>query len=202
MSTTLLDTVGKTVKHWYIPFIVGLLMVGVSVWTFMSPMESYMALSIVFSVSFLISGLLQIYFAIENREMKNWGWVLAVGILSFAVGVLLVRDPQVSMATLPFYVGFALMFQSISSIGYAYDLKDSGVMDWGNLLAMGILGLLFSFLLIWNPMFSGMTIVIWTGLAFLFSGIYVIYLSLKLKKIRHKAHEIKKRVNEALDTDD
>ncbi len=195
MSTNIFESLGNAVKHWYVPLIVGLLMIGVGVWTFTSPMESYLALAIIFSVSFLVSGLMETYFSFANRKtLKNWGWSFALGFITLLVGFLLVRDPAITMVTLPFYVGFMLLFRSISSIGYAYDLKEMGVMDWGNLLVIGILGLLFSFFLLWNPAFAGMTIVIWTGLAFLFSGIYSVYLAIRLRKVHHKIQDIKDKI--------
>lgn len=195
MNSNFFENVASAVKYWYIPLITGLILVGVGLWTFTSPMESYVALSIIFSVSFLVSGLMESFFAISNRKtMKNWGWSLALGILTLIVGFLLIRDPEMSMATLPFYVGFMLMFRSAGAIGYAFDLKDSKVLDWGNLLAVGILGLLFSFILIWNPAFAGLNLVVWTGLAFIFSGFFSIYLSIRLGKLHKKGKKIKEKL--------
>ena len=65
--------------------------------------------------------------------------------------------------------------------GFSIDLKSFGVNEWGWLLALGILGMLFSFILLWNPAFAGMTIVIWTSFAFIAIGIFRIFLSFKLK---------------------
>lgn len=45
-----------TVKHWYIPFIIGILFIGVGIYTFYVPVEAYLVLSIIFSVSFLSQG--------------------------------------------------------------------------------------------------------------------------------------------------
>lgn len=195
MSTNIFTAVGSAIKHWYIPLLIGLLMVGVGIWTFANPLESYLGLSFLFGLSFLISGLMDVVFSISNREeIRNWGWNFALGLITTIVGFQLVRDPVLSMTTLPFYVGFVFLFRSISTIGFAYDLKDSGVGDWGNLLAVGVLGLLFSFMLLWFPGFAGMTIVTWTGLVFLFSGIFSIYLALKLNKIRRKGNEIREKL--------
>jgi uncharacterized membrane protein HdeD (DUF308 family) len=39
-------------------------------------------------------------------------------------------------------------------------------------------------MLLFNPSFAGLSLVIWTGLALIILGIYSIYLSLKLKKLK------------------
>ena len=77
-------TVKNTVKYWYIPLIIGLTFIGTGIYTLVSPLESYVALSIIFSLSFLFSGLAEMVFSVANRdEIDNWGWTLAFGILTF-----------------------------------------------------------------------------------------------------------------------
>lgn len=191
MTRHFFKTINNTIKHWYIPLIIGIIFIIVAIYTFLSPLSSYVALSVVFSLAFLFSGISNIILSIANRkEIDNWGWLLFFGIVSLIFGVLLLANPQLSMATLPFYVGFWVMFQSIGAIGHAMDLKNYGVLDWGNLMLVGVLGLLFSFILLWNPLFAGLNVVIWTGIAFLTLGIYSIYFSFKLKKVKDFPNKI------------
>ena len=118
-------------------------------------------------------------------------------------------NPEVSKITLPFYVGFVLLFRSVFAIGASIDLKNYYVMDWGYLMAIGILGVIFSFILLWNPLFAGMTLVFWTALLFIVSGAYSIYFSFKLKKLhdlpnkissdlKNKYEEIENQIHEEL----
>lgn len=150
----------------------------------MTPLESYITLSILFAFTFLVTGIIEIIYAISNRHIAdNWGWSLAGGIIDLIVGVLLVSKPGVSMIALPFFVGFAIMFRSIMAIGWSIELKRMGIVNWGYLLVIGILGLIFAFIMIWNPLFGGMTIVFYTALAFILIGAFQVYLSLKLRKL-------------------
>ncbi len=136
-------------------------------------------------------------FSISNRkQIDNWGWTLTFGIATTLFGILLLVNPQISMTTLPFYVGVVVLFRSVMGIAYALDLKKYGVLEWGNLMIFAVLGLLFSFILIWNPVFAGMTIVVWIGLAIIAGGIFNIYLSLKLKKLNKKSSEISQELKE------
>ena len=192
MSQNYFQIISSSVKHWYLPLIAGLIFIGVGIFSFMQPAESYVALAIVFSLAFLFHGIADIAFAITNREhMQGWGWDLAMGILTTLVGILLIANPVISMLTLPFYVGFVVMFRSVAAIGTSLELKKYYIQDWGYLLAIGILGVIFSFILLFDPGFAGMSIVVWTGLAFIVIGAFSIFLSLKLKKL----HDIPKNIS-------
>lgn len=186
MENQLFKNVKEAVNHWYLQLIIGIIMVATAIWTFKSPAASYLALSLVFSISFLISGLMEVIYAISNRKtIDHWGWSFVFGFITLLIGIMMITNPAISLVTLPFYVGFTLLFRSFGAIGLAFDLKNYGVLDWGTLLAIGILGAIFSFILLWNPILGGMTIVFWTGMLFLVTGIFSIYLSLKMRNL-HK----------------
>ncbi|MFD1629862.1 HdeD family acid-resistance protein [Pseudopedobacter beijingensis] len=196
MSTSLFKTVKSAVNHWYIPLIVGILffILGIYVWS--QPLASYLALSIFFCVSFIVSGVAEIIFSISNKnEMDNWGWTLAFGIINLLMGILLATHPGLSMATLAFYVGFVILFRSISSISASIELKNYGVSDWGWMMFWGILGVIFSFILLWNPLFAGLTLVVWTALGLMSMGIFGIVFAFKLKSLKKMKEKIRKSVD-------
>jgi uncharacterized membrane protein HdeD (DUF308 family) len=186
MNSEILEPVRDNLKHWYLPLILGIVLIVIGVWVFLTPLASYVALSILFAVTFLITGILEIVYAVSNSKVQgsNWGWSLAGGIIDFLIGLLLIALPQTAMVFLSFYVGFGIMFRSGMAIGRAIDLKRLNVPGWGYLLSLGILGLLFSFVLIWNPLFAGLTIVFYTALAFISLGIFQVILAFRLKKLR------------------
>ncbi|HSH50470.1 MAG TPA: DUF308 domain-containing protein, partial [Bacteroidales bacterium] len=139
----------------------------------------------------LFGGLSEIIFSFSNRkQLDNWGWSLAFGIITFIVGVLLVINPALSMLTLAFYIGFIFLFRSVAAISFAVDIKKYGNKNWGGLLVLGILGVIFSFILIWNPIFAGLSAVILIGLSFFFAGLFSIYLSLQLRKLNKSSKKI------------
>ncbi len=186
MNNLFFKQIKQSVKHWYLHLIIGLIFIAVGFWVFTSPIQSYAALTILFSISFLISGIMEIFFATSNRNiLENWGWTLAMGIFTTLVGIMLITNPAISALTLALYIGFMLMLRSFWAIGSAFDLKDYRVKGWGVSLFIGILGVLFSVLLILRPAISGISLVIWTGLALITSGTFNLFLSYKMRKI-HK----------------
>ena len=185
MDNLNVNPVAGTAKYWYLPLITGIIFILIGVWVFRTPLASYITLAMLFSVTFLITGIIEIVYAIFNRKgIENWGWWLAGGLIDFVIGVLLISKPQISLVILPIYIGFGILFRSIIAIGWSIELKRQKILDWGNLLLIGILGSILSFIMLWNPLFAGMTLVIYTALAFVIIGIFQMYLAMRLRKIK------------------
>ncbi|MBV4357894.1 HdeD family acid-resistance protein [Pinibacter aurantiacus] len=184
MNYPLVKTIRESVKYWWLSLVLGVFYILLALWVFSTPLASYLALSVIFSLFMLVSGLMEIIFAVSNRKhLDGWGWFLTAGILDFAFGFLLMSYPGLSMAILPLFVAFWLMFKGISAIATSLDLKSYGVKQWGWILLLGIVVVLFSFLIIARPVIGGLSIVYTTGVCLLFAGIFRIALSLKLKSL-------------------
>lgn len=185
MATKILSSAQAAVKNWWISLLIGILYVIAGIWVFQTPLTSYVSLSIIFSVFIFVSGISQIVFSVSNRnEMQGWGWYLASGILDLIIGILLITHPLMTMAILPFYVGFWLLFQGFMAIGLSFQFKSVGIPSWGWLLFLGTLTLIFSFLLLANPVFAGLSIVYMTAMAFVTAGIFRMFLAFDLKKMK------------------
>ena len=93
---TIFDELQQEVKNWWISLILGILYVIVAISLMFSPLSGYAVLSILFSVSMLFSGLLEISFAVSNRRrVSSWGWYLAGGIIDMILGFYLIAYPMV-----------------------------------------------------------------------------------------------------------
>ncbi len=186
METTVLNSVKSSTKNWWLSLLLGVLFILLGIWVFRTPLASYISLSMLFSVLIFISGIFGVIFSISNRkEMEGWGWHLTGGILDLMIGSVLVLYPAITMAILPFFVGFWILFRGVFAIGLSFQLRSYSVPNWGLLLFFGILIVLFSFLLLLNPIFTSLGIVYMTALAFVVMGIFRIILAFNLKRI-HK----------------
>lgn len=183
--TTLLQTITKSVKHWYIPLIIGIILIAAGIYVFMVPLETYVTLSVLFSISFIVIGLLNIFFSIRNHKiLQGWGWYLVGGLLSLAGGIILSIYPGISIVILPFVTGFTLLFLSFLLLGYSFEMKTLRILNWGNAAILSVLGVIFSFMLIVSPIFSGISLVVITGVSFIVIGISSIVLAFDLRKVK------------------
>jgi uncharacterized membrane protein HdeD (DUF308 family) len=197
---SLLKEVKRTVKNWWIFLILGILLVISAIWVMMTPIESYITLAIFFSVIVFVNGIFDIVFSISNSKMlKGWGWHLAGGILETLLGVILMIHPALTMNILPLMLGFWLMFGAVSIISGAFDLKSYKIKGWGWMLVLGIILMIFSFMVIGNPIFGSGTIVIMTSIAIFAYGISYITFAIQLKKVKDFPGDLKNAVVNNLD---
>lgn len=179
------DVIENTLKYWYIPLILGLIFIGLGAWVFATPVGSFLTLAILFSLGFIVTGALETFYAVSNRkDLRNWGWYLIGGIFGLIIGIHLVSRPGLSALILSFYIGFWMLFRSVMTISTSIDLKDSGEKKWGWILVLGISGIIFSLLLLWNPVLTGITVVLWTGFGFITLGLFHIILSFRIRKFK------------------
>ena len=172
------------IKHWWISLLLGILFVIMGIWVVLTPIASYVTLSIFFSAVIFASGIFGIIFSIANKDrIRGWAWHLIGSILDLVIGTILLIYPALSMVVLPFVVGFWFMFTGFSVIGISGEFKSMGWKSSGWGIAFGILTILFALLLIINPLIGAATIVYMTAMAFFTLGFFKIYMAFQLKKL-------------------
>jgi len=197
---TFLKTIQKSVKHWYIPAIIGTLLIAIGIYICSASVETYLTLTILFSLSFLFTGLMELAFAFQNRNnIEGWGWYLISGIFDTVVGFILLTHPDISAVMLPLFIGFTLLFRSMKGLGFAFEHKNYGSNNWSGLAFASTLGILFSLLLIFNPIFAEAYLVILTSLAFVFVGFTGIVLAFQLKKLKNISSKVKGEIQEKIE---
>jgi uncharacterized membrane protein HdeD (DUF308 family) len=174
------------VRNWWWFIIIGILFIVAGIAVLSRPLEGYVGLSVLFSFIILAIGISQIAFSLGNRDiLPGWGWTLVSGIIDVAAGAYLLVFPVVTMATLPYFVGFWLMFRSFYIMGASMDLQSFGVSGWGWLFTGGILLLILSGLILYFPVAAAAGIVAWSGLAFLTGGVLSMVLAFKLRGVKN-----------------
>ena len=173
----------------------GILFIATGIAIYASPAASYVSLSIVFSILMLSNGFSQIVFASANSKvLKGWGWILVSGLIDLALGTYLLLYPAVTMVTLPYFVGFWLVFRSFYLMGTSFDLQALGVRGWGWLLFGGIVVMVLGGIILYYPAAGVVSIIAFSGSAFIVGGFMNIYLAFALKAVKGDVNEIKKAV--------
>jgi len=185
MTTTIFPVVGRNVRYWWIFLLRGLLFVIAGVFTFRYPFESYVTLSIFFGVTMLFTGILELIFTLSTPKINGWGWRLAGSLIDLILGIILILDIGISMAVLPFLVSFWFLFRGITLLSFSGVVRNGGSTAW--MIIGGILLIFFAILIMINPVLGALTIVTWTGLAFIVAGIFNIILTIQLKKAQHSS---------------
>ena len=113
-------------------------------------------------------------------------WVLVAvlhgGMETIAYCMLAASGLVLAAVSLPYFAGFWLMFRSIAVIGRSFDLPTMKRPERLWMLVLGIAGLVFSFMILYNPVLGAFTLLTWTALALMAIGLFYIFLGLHFRK--------------------
>ncbi len=159
-------------------FIIGVLMAIMGIWVFATPIASLVSLALFMSAAVLFYGIYEIYLYFSKAEAS--GWILASGILSCLLGLWLLFSQGATEAmtiALPFVFAFWILMAGVNRIVGSFALKELGSHDWGWILAIGVLGVLFGFSLLFSPVVSALTLSVILGCVFFWQGISAVCLA-------------------------
>ncbi len=166
--------VDRSLRHWWVFLIRGLLFILVGIYMVCSPGSSYAALGFLFGLIILLAGIAEL---LHVYRENNRGWHLFLGIVDVILGIILMGHLAASVTILRIIVGIWFLLRGFSL------LRFSGLIGRSWLLTIGgIITILFAGLILFNPIFGAMTIVLWTAIAFIFTGLFNILLAFSMKK--------------------
>jgi len=172
----------KSQNYWWVPLIFGVIFIITGLWILKSPRESFEQITRMIGVIILVSGSIQIIFTVDRRKvLPGWGFQAAGGILDMVIGVILILNPAILLRIITLFVGIWLLVASLSMLMRAFrGIKEKHpYAKWE--LILGAVILLLAILFLWHPAFIGLTIALWTGLAFIILGTFRIALTLRLR---------------------
>lgn len=163
----------------------GILVVILGITMLFMPLENLVTLVIFVGISMLISGISEIVSFCGEEKGHRSGWMLASGILSVLFGIWTIfgRGTEALAAFIPIIFAVWVLSSGIMRIVGSVSLKSEGFSLWGWLLAFGILGTVFGFLLLFSPILSGMIVSVSLALILISHGFNNIILFFRIKKI-------------------
>lgn len=172
------------IKNWWVSLIVGLLFLACSVFVFLNQGESYLALAMTFGIMVIFAGVLEIYVGAGTPKNAGKGWLIAGGIIEILLGIILLCLPTLLLTTVPYFLGFWLMFRGFTTIGTASDMMGYGMKGAGWTLFLAIMMVLSSFVVLFNPIIGMGAAVLWLGISFLLAGITLIVFAFYLLRLK------------------
>ena len=188
--SSLIENSKQAVRYWWLLLIIGIALFVVGVLTFVYPAQSYLGMSLLFGWLMLISGILEVVLSSANKHfITGRGWMMAGGIIEIILGIILIFNVGLSAATLPIFLGFWLMMRGFSAIGLGGDMSALEIAGSGWTIFTGVLLLLCSLWILFQPLVIGTTaVIVWVGITLLLAGITAFSLALQLRNAHHCLH--------------
>lgn len=179
------------VKNWWLLLLLGIAVFGTGIFIFAYPGISYVAMAMTFAVLVLISGIVSVVVAASNTNpAMGKGWIMAGGIIEILLGLLLIIFPVTAVASLPFFLGFWLLFRSFRMIGVGANLTSLKVSGGVWTIIVGVLLLICSVMILAQPFLFGVeAVVIWVGVSFVMAGIAMAISAFQLKGLHRHFEE-------------
>lgn len=116
-----------SIKSWgsfILWFLTGVLYTIAGILTFYNPLLATAILTLFIAISLIAAGLARIWAGIWQRNSSGWAWMVAAGILTLLVGLLIMlRWPVNSLWVIGIFLAVDLMFQGLAYITYGLGLR-------------------------------------------------------------------------------
>jgi uncharacterized membrane protein HdeD (DUF308 family) len=134
-------------ENWHLLLIEGVILVLLGAAAILVPQMATLAVTILISWLFLISGIVGLITTFMMRQAPGFWWSLFSAILAIAAGVLLIASPVGGALSLTWLLIFFFILEGIATIMYAFDHKRELSGRWGLLLISGIVDLILAVIL-------------------------------------------------------
>ena len=139
------------ISVWHLVAGVIMALLGVFIW--FNPAATLVALALYLGIVFIVIGAGYVTVSFDNQS----GWYFLVGLLDIFVGVIFVTNLGGTAAFMP--IIFALWCLAVGIIQVSTSLKyKKHNQPWGWLMSVGILGIVFAFLILAYPVLGVLTI--------------------------------------------
>lgn len=188
------NMIGYDTRYWWLLFGGGLLFIILGFWIIFSEQKTYLFLSMLLSIGMIATGAFEAIFSlIKRKQIGDWGWIFSGGLIDFIVGLYFLKYPLLSIVFMPMVIGIWMLFRGFMTLSSAIVLKVLGIRDWVWLLLTSTLLILPSLVILIDPFMRLVNFVKITGVAFILSGLFRIFFSQQLKRLKSVHIQIGKR---------
>ena len=167
-------------RNWWLILLRGICALIFGILTFIWPGITLLTLIAFYGAFALIDGMLSIWAAIFGGAMAPRWWLLIVGLLGLAAGLITLFMPGVTALVLLFFIAFWAIATGAMQIVGAIRLRKEIDNEW-MLIAGGALSILFGLILLVQPGAGALGLLFVIGAYAVIYGVILIGFSLKLR---------------------
>lgn len=179
------SSTGLISRYWWIPLVTGLIAIGFGIWCLCDPSQSLPVLSYLFAAGMVLAGVMNCSFAFVNTSLySGWGWSLFLGILELIAGIWMFFIPVPEMTVMFMYiVAIWILVVAIQSFVECCMLMKYSVWYVLGMILMLFCSIVFSFILLVNPIESIYISWLWIGLSLIMYGCYRVAFSFSMRNL-------------------
>ena len=169
-------------KNWWMVVLRGVLLILFAILCFVNPGLTAVSLAVWFGAMLCVDGGFTLIGAMMSWKEEEDRWlILADGVLSLVLGILIIRAPGVSLLFVALTFAFWFIFSGITRIATAIALRKE-MKGEGWMILGGALSVVFGLVLFAQPGLSLGTLLTFTGVFALVGGILLVLAGFKVRK--------------------
>jgi len=170
---------------WWLVLLRGILAVLLGIILLTDPGVALMIILIYIGVFWFIDGIFTVLASVKGRKHQaDWGWGIFSGVISILAGLAVFSQPLMAAILtttfLVYLVGFMVIVSGISAIVSGFRLRKTSN-EWSMILG-GVLAVLIGILLIFQPLMTTFTVMMFIGFLAMIAGISLIVFAFKVRK--------------------
>lgn len=173
----------KLFKNWWLLLLAGILFVILGISYIAAPGAALLTTGMFIGIIILISGVSITAYALSLSGTEGWGWRLVEGIIDILLGIIILWNPFASAMLIPIAIGIWAIIRGVVLSVDSFSYKKAGVQDWWGFLLLGILAVIFGFIVLGNIAASAIVTGWMIGIMLLSVGIAGIFYAMKIRKL-------------------
>jgi len=176
----------KKAKAGYI--MISILYIALGICLVVFPDKSLETICLVIGIIALAAGIYKaISFFVQKDRRFSADLGLISGIFSIAAGVILIARPSFITNIFPIVIGIVVIIDSAFKLQTAFELRSDRMKNWWSVLLVAIIGIVFGFLLVFNPFEANRIALIFVGISLMIDGIENLWTVFFVKNLVKKA---------------
>jgi uncharacterized membrane protein HdeD (DUF308 family) len=168
-------------RNWWLILLRGICAILFGVLTFVWPGVTLLTLVLLYGAYAFVDGVLAVWAALVVGKTDARWWLLVIGLLGIAVGLVTVLMPGITaLILLLFIAAWAIVIGVMQIIG-AIRLRKEIDNEW-MLIASGVLSVLFGVILVVQPGAGALGLLFVIGVYAVIYGVMLVSLALRLRK--------------------
>lgn len=173
----------RLTRFWWVLVLRGLVSILFAAFAFFNPKVAFEVLILVLGIFLLADGATAAYLGVRMRgHDEDWWTTLLEGALGVGLGLVAIINPQLTATGLILVLAVWLLVTGVFEIGTAIKLRKEIDNEW-LLGTAGLVSIALGGLMIVNPNFGAVSVMLWIGIYALFFGLLLLSLGWKMRKI-------------------
>jgi len=173
-DTTVNEAVAQVRRYWWIPVLRGVVLLILGLFMVFRPFDTLTAVVWLFGIFVVVDGVLAIVSAVLDRKDAGVLWPTVGGLLTIALGVVLLVWPGPTVQVLFYFVAFWVILLGVIGIVASIVAHSHDNPTWYFPLTLGLVSLLIGLLLVTNPQTSIAVVMLLLGMFTLVGGVVLL----------------------------